>query len=175
MNTYVVIPRTQYTTAQQRENLWKLAARLRAMPPPNIRFNMETYYKQLPNECGTIACAIGCASEIVAPREIAVHYFDEMYQAVVNDNLDGENALGSHDFESWDAYAKRLFGFSNNDDGAGGWCFEADWAQVDNTPLGAARRIEWYLEHGLPDDWYGQMKGRAPLCYQENNDAACTD
>ena len=46
------------------------------------------------------------------------------------------------------------------------WCFSGKWVRTDNTPKGAALRIEWLLKHGLPKDWYEQLKGMAPLCYK---------
>ena len=36
---------------------------------------------------------------------------------------------------------------------------------VDNTPQGLAKRSRYLIEHGLPEDWEGQMRGRVPLCY----------
>jgi len=45
------------------------------------------------------------------------------------------------------------------------WCFSPLWTETDNTPKGAALRIEWLLKHGLPEGWYRQMKGKTPLCY----------
>ena len=45
------------------------------------------------------------------------------------------------------------------------WFFSDDWTEIDNTPTGAAARIEWYLQHGLPDNMSDQLDGIAPLCY----------
>ena len=50
------------------------------------------------------------------------------------------------------------------------WCFSSRWADIDNTPTGAALRIEWLLNHGLPKDWRKQMVGEAPLCYYEGGE-----
>lgn len=166
----MIVLRTEFTAEQQRAHLRMLAHGLRTMPPPNIRFTMATYLVDLehpsPNECGTIGCAIGCGSYIVTPREINYRYFGEMYEAGAGRlELDGETALGSYILEPWDAYAFRVFGIHNYDKGPGEWCFSSDWEHVDNTPQGAAARIEWYLDNGLPDDWYEQMRARAPLCY----------
>jgi len=45
------------------------------------------------------------------------------------------------------------------------WCFSSKWLTTDNTPEGAALRIEWLLNNGLPENWVEQMNGTAPLCY----------
>ena len=39
------------------------------------------------------------------------------------------------------------------------WCFSADWSRTDNTPEGAAKRIFWMLEFGIPQDFNAQMLG----------------
>lgn len=39
------------------------------------------------------------------------------------------------------------------------------WYKVDNTPEGAAKRIEYLIEYGLPHDWRLMMEGAIPLCY----------
>jgi len=45
------------------------------------------------------------------------------------------------------------------------WCFDALWYLVDNTPYGAAQRIIYLLENGLPKDWRRQKINIAPLSY----------
>lgn len=45
------------------------------------------------------------------------------------------------------------------------WLFGTDWAYIDNTPTGAAKRIEWLLNHGLPHDYEEQYARKAPLVY----------
>ncbi len=56
---------------------------------------------------------------------------------------------------------------TNNDSWS--WCFSPVWQRVDNTPEGAARRIEWLVEHGLPKNWDEQKYGNAPLIYNQQN------
>ena len=46
------------------------------------------------------------------------------------------------------------------------WLFCAPWTKIDNTPEGAALRIEWLLKNGLPENWQEQMCGLDPLCYK---------
>lgn len=45
----------------------------------------------------------------------------------------------------------------------GQWLFDAMWCRTDNTPQGAARRIEYVLEHGSqPRDYLVQIYGYTP-------------
>ncbi len=44
--------------------------------------------------------------------------------------------------------------------------FGSGWHSTDNTPIGAAQRIEYVLKHGVPENWRKQMTGRAPLSYK---------
>ena len=48
------------------------------------------------------------------------------------------------------------------------WCFDSNWKPIDNTATGAADRIKWLLNHGLPEDWLEQMNGKKPLIYRTN-------
>ena len=66
--------------------------------------------------------------------------------------------------EKWLKYSERIFGI-NSPSKEWSWCFCGYWSSTDNTPEGAAGRIEWMLEHGVPDNWIDQMHGIAPLCY----------
>lgn len=47
------------------------------------------------------------------------------------------------------------------------WLFASWWWEIDNTPRGAAQRVEWLLRYGVPEDARKQALGAAPLCYQE--------
>lgn len=73
--------------------------------------------------------------------------------------------------ERWTDYSQRAFGPSVNldcgDEPADNWlwCFDSAWFDVDNTPSGAAKRILWLLDNGLPEDWDEQRIGTSPLCY----------
>lgn len=52
-----------------------------------------------------------------------------------------------------------------------GWCFGEGWVAADNTVHGAAARIEWMLEHGVPEDWEYQQCGDEPLVYAAVGDS----
>lgn len=73
-------------------------------------------------ECGTVCCAAGHGPAA------------------------GLKAQGD---ENWNQYVHRTFGL-NYGDATYLWLFHPHWTQVDNTPEGAARRIYWYLDKGLP-------------------------
>lgn len=140
-----------------RENLKKLADGLRG--PLVAGFDMTTYIDTGDTEwfdddeiesveafcsarpgCGTAACAAGHATYLVAPK-LADEYFSD--------------------------YCRRIFGVNPSEpDGPWDWCFGASWAYIDNTPTGAADRIEWLLANGVPEDCRDQRRGKAPLCYR---------
>lgn len=67
--------------------------------------------------------------------------------------------------ESWEDYIIRVFGIGKELDYYYSWCFQGEWIGLDNTPEGAAKRILWLLDNGLPDNASDQCNRRAPLCY----------
>ena len=71
------------------------------------------------------------------------------------------------EYEFWLLYSERIFGIEFGTD-KWDWCFSGLWHKTDNTPEGAADRIEWVLENGLPDNWLEQMCGKDPLCYKRD-------
>lgn len=133
-----------------RDNLMKLADGLDALPDNYEHFGMAYYFSSRGNSrdpstrasvasCGAVACALGHAPSILGIR--------------------GRKG------EDWLEYNARVLGLDSYP--AWVWCFSSDWYCTDNTPQGAAARIRWLLEHGLPKDWRRQVHGLAPLCYKE--------
>lgn len=135
-----------------RENLQKLADGLRGELA--AEFSMKWFcctddgepadvLAVIPKGCGTAACAIGHATYLVAPKEPDEDLF---------------------------SYSERIFGTpaygAETDVGVWRWCFSGDWTYRDNTPTGAADRIEWLLRNGVPGDAREQRLGLAPLCYR---------
>ena len=56
-----------------------------------------------------------------------------------------------HD-ENWGEYYIRAFGVARGY--SWDWCFSGEWRYRDNTPQGAAARILYLVEHGVPPaDW----------------------
>jgi hypothetical protein len=119
-------------------NLRKLASHLLALPEDYGGFHMMNYETCGP--CGTAACAIGHGPSC---------------------------GFVKSEGETWDRYCQRLFGVGREGECVFYfWCFASNWASVDNTPEGAAKRILWLLERGLPEDAYQQRHGISPLCYE---------
>lgn len=132
------------------ENLRKLAAHLRVSQSHNFDmsfFAVSADYDQyrdpadVVNVCGSICCAVGHGpSAGIAPLQ-------------TDDN--------------WFTYSRRtLLDFDEEND-AWSWCFDDLWANRDNTPEGAACRIEYLLDVGLPENWRHQLHYGDPLCYRE--------
>ena len=89
------------------------------------------------SECGTIGCACGHGPSL---------------------------GITKYDSEGWTRYAAPAFGVSEAH-AAWYWLFAASWADIDNTPRGAAARIRYVLKHGIPENAGGQSFGLAPLSY----------
>lgn len=143
--------RPRHQTEEHRANLRQLAAHLRTRP--SEAFNMRRFARApgfvgdvMPAgaaACGTVCCALGSGPAAGLP------------------------ALCS---EGWGSYGRRVFGFDSLDPETHEvriweWMFASSWIHTDNTPAGAAARIEWWLDRGLPPDSVGQCLGVAPLCY----------
>ena len=45
------------------------------------------------------------------------------------------------------------------------WATDSDWADHEDSPKGAATRILYALEHGIPANYREQAAGEAPLSY----------
>jgi len=124
-----------------RTNLLRLAQYLDTLPTDYSHFDMKFYVQNGGiqggfdpinishlSDCGTVACAVGHAPSIpgleAAPRE------------------------------RWDGYVSRVFGIRTEEyDEEFLFMFGSGWADVDNTPAGAAKRIRYFLNHGVPDDF----------------------
>jgi len=130
-----------------RANLTMLASYLEQLPEDYQHFGMNNYFKgadgfhkpvfsaPLAGACGTVACAAGHGPAAGILIPGVVWWSD--YVALAFDLRVPE----------WH------------------WCFAGDWVRVDNTPHGAAKRIRYLLEHGLPEDSSKQMTGKAPYIF----------
>lgn len=128
----------------QIKNLKKLAKYLYNLPDDYSHFDMGTYCenywsyyyevtevsKETYSECGTVACALG--------HGIAAGV--EPYKNVVN----------------WGSYSYENFGLQGGSNEFA-WCFCGSWETYDNTPKGAAKRIMYMLEHGVPECFYADF------------------
>ncbi len=129
-----------------RENLQRMADYIRTVP--RKKFNMDFYRKgsEKYHKCNSVGCVIGHCTVLDDIDNIPTFWNDEI------------------DFSQW---SKNYTGLKTGET-EWNWCFDSLWACVDNTPTGAADRIEWLLNHGLPEDWEEQMKGEKPLIYRTN-------
>jgi hypothetical protein len=128
-------------TDEQRENLRTLARGLIAYEGA-VKFWMGSYaendaddddYEVMPfkvsqwlekgNECGAVACACGHGPLL---------------------------GIKANPDEGWDEYARRCF--TGGDDNVWTWCFAGRWSAYDDTREGAARRITFMLDKGIPPD-----------------------
>ena len=99
--------------------------------------------------CGAAACAIGWSRELVTP----------MTEGEMSKSIHGEMY-----------YAQRVYGVSTGHGidtvgmgldqslhtarwGAWSWMFGPSWKNWDNTPTGAADRIEYFLVRGVPEGY----------------------
>ena len=131
-----------------RENLQRMADYIRTVPPEN--FNMELWRtpgSEFTPECNSVGCVIGHCTVLDTPERLKTHL------------------LGSYNFNwySWSGYFTGIGSWMKE----WNWCFDFQWHNTDNTPTGAADRIEWLLNNGLPENWPAQMSGDAPLCYKK--------
>jgi len=91
---------------------------------PQSKFGMAKYRQyddQASAECGSVGCVLGHATRLETgklPRD-----------------------LGGIRFTPWSEVFTGLDRWSRE----WGWCFASSWDRVDNTPTGAAARIEWML------------------------------
>jgi hypothetical protein len=114
---------------------------------PQEVFGMRSWRKgeNIDPECSSIGCVVGHCTILDKSKFGLPRYINNE----INFQVWSERFTGlSYELEEWD------------------WCFNSDWAHVDNTPLGAAKRIEWFLENGLPENWRLQMNGSIDLCYK---------
>jgi hypothetical protein len=124
-----------------RENLKLMAAHIRTIPQE--MFNMWWFRggQAKTPECDSVGCVIG-------------------HCTVLDPNPRPRDGFGDIDFRGWSQGFTGLIGNEWE------WCFSSPWQYTDNTPEGAALRIEWLLENGLPQEWCEQLLGDSPLCYK---------
>ncbi len=102
------------------------------------KFSMVQFRDERDNvrhECNSIGCVIGHCTVLDKPENIPYR-------------TDGEL-----DFYAWSEKFTGIEFMSPVWD----WCFSGDWGEVDNTTEGAAKRIEYLLEKGLPDEFEETM------------------
>jgi hypothetical protein len=123
-----------FTPEEQRANLKKLADFLATSPLIRGKFHMGWFTNTnidgfvhdpdlfYEHKCGTSACALGWA-----PYATGIAPYDNV---------------------CWVDYGASVLGSGSDD--VYEWLFADNWKRIDNTPDGAAWRINYYLEQGLP-------------------------
>lgn len=136
------------------ENLLKMADWLETQCPQD-QFNMHLFLSKYPpnssqismNEalisCETVGCVIGSIPKVfgVFPRSYST-------------------SSRSFNFD-WISLGARVFGTFINKHWD--WMFGAEWGYLDNTPLGAAKRIRYFVQNKNHPVWYRWEKIEAPL------------
>lgn len=112
---------------------------------PN-RFHMLVYREgdETNHICNTVGCAVGWLTGMVAPDTLPRDIW-------------GNNSI---DFSQWSTE------YFDLDDDEWDWCFDGAWTHTDNTLEGAAARMRYLAECGLPADWREQIMGENPLVYK---------
>lgn len=129
---------------EHRANLITLRDYLR-QPVLKADFNMALYCEESGEEryrtdCGSVGCAIGHGPHAGIPKLCD---------------------------EDWDRYARRAFGDATSNAGWD-WCFSPNWKIYDNTPQGAADRIDWMMTHGgVPKDFNFPCFDLPAVCRQQ--------
>lgn len=109
----------------------------------DIDFDLTYFFKpksdQVDTICGTSACAVG---------HFAVMRGFETNSSGVTDNKFTEL--------SWCDFSRNILGIGpcSETEQIWDWLFSAAWVDCDNTPLGVVARIDYFLERGVPDEFY---------------------
>ena len=102
--------------------------------------------------CGTAGCVIGCSFLMKGFEPIASDYTSPITESRYLD---------------YDKYCERLFGIDSiKNKGEWDWCFCGEWARIDNTPKGAAKRIRYMIKEGVPVGWW-MPSTRDPSTYSK--------
>lgn len=136
-----------------KENLLKLADYLEKVPSDKfemLHFRRNEGGDSIPyiskSDCGTVGCAVGWAPFVKGLEPIKTDFL----------------TTARLSFYKYGHRVFRLLGSSDRWD----WCFHPGWSPIDNSPKGAAARIRYLVNNGLPKDWKEQMEGKASLCYK---------
>lgn len=166
-----------FLTRENRDNLLRLAAYALSLPDDYEHFNMETFGDPdpgdgiLPVACGTAACMVGhsLAAGMRPPHDAEekhswTDYSWNLYTAgewIGNSDLIVPASITPSTASSFHSRKPEMVAAI-----LWNWLFSGRWIHSDNTARGGAARIYYALEHGVPENWWMQMSGVAPLCYE---------
>lgn|SRR5574343_751787 len=123
-----------------KENLIKAANYIATVPQGMFDMDFFRINNRDTHECNSIGCVIGHC--VILDEWSNVPIFN-----------------GAIDFLAW---SLKFFDTNYNE---WMWCFCDEWSEIDNTPIGASKRILWLVENGLPGNWRKQIEGESKLCY----------
>ena len=133
---------------QVKDNLIRLSRYLKSLPPETKSFDMGTYCFRRSNDskCPSAACAIGHYA-------VMEGWEAKNRGAVPPPHLEGKVGETLEGAIPWVQFANEVIGvpYRKGDRHLGDWIFSSEWSDVDNSALGAAARIDYYLEHGIPE------------------------
>lgn len=125
-----------------RENLRRMADYIATVPQSD--FTMVRYRlsgDRVSHKCGSVGCVVGHCTVLDNAKNIPVNEMREIDFGLWSERFTGLTG------DQWD------------------WCFSDEWTYADNTPEGASKRINYLLEHGLPENSYHIMIGEDDLPY----------
>jgi len=122
-----------------------MADHIRTVPQEKFSMDLYRHGSERTRKCGSVGCVVG-------------------HCTILSDEPLPRTDDGTIDFA---AFTDAFIGFRLGDF-RWNWCFDSRWLYIDNTPTGAALRIEWLINKGLPRNWRAQMKGTHKLCYYNN-------
>ena len=102
----------------------------------------EDHHSGKHHNCSTTACAVG--------HFAIMRGYDPSFEGV---NVEGDTSMG------WRTFSAKVIGISPSGEHEliWDWLFAGVWSECDNTPLGVVARIEYFLEHGVPDDFNTEL------------------
>lgn len=125
-------------------NLLKMADWLETQCPQS-QFNMHSFISNYHKEasvigmdvaltsCNTVGCVIGSIPKVFG-----------IFPASASSGR-------AYDFD-WIGLGYRVFDVIDSEHWD--WMFAGEWRYIDNTPIGAAKRIRYFVEHGGIPTWY---------------------
>lgn len=145
-------------TTHQLLNLKRLADFLYDPSIPKHYFDMGTFQLRTNNPLGYLG---------VDGKEVLPYQVEPECNTIACAAGHGKAAGCGSRFpgEDWGNYVERTFGTEPSSQ-AFIWLFAHEWTDRDNTPIGAAQRIYWYLTRGIPDQLYDYINGTIPLPYR---------
>ena len=158
-------------TDKQRENM-RTHAKWLTDNADRIQFDMSVYFDKRASpgdincelyghRCGTVACAAGWA------------VFNGLPEFELLDSEFFKQDTRSEPLIHFEEHSARVFGLDWSDDAIRGNCwkyaFDDWWGDIDNTAIGAAKRLRMLADQGLPSNWIAQINGDAPLSYDTNH------